>query len=204
MSESQDEQFKKAIQGLDELEEVPEATAYRYRSKLNELASADRAARQKWTSSVPWKLVAGLVLVLSLGISFQVIPTQDAQISLPPNSESTITPGTENVNPTPTETPKELPSQPGDSAELDYSSFKDLENISIPEDSSFLTTQDFPEVFKKCSYLLDKEPSLTFVEPGNYKGEKIMAVWSMRAGNSWQITIIDRDCETRARYKRNG
>ena len=195
MSKISDEELKRLLLELEELEELPEGLAARMDETIDRLAAAEKNKRNSRLSSTSWALAAGFTLVFGLGV---VLNLESSPLSQGPSTNSSQTPQqTENDVLTSTESAPTMTSKPvmQYSSIIDYS--KDIKEDDLPFEPSnnFGALSELPSKIQSCLVSLGLNDSVSLVDRANYGDQKITAVWSAISQNSWQVYIIDSRCE---------
>jgi hypothetical protein len=195
MSKISDEELKRLLLELEELEELPEGLAARMDETIDRLAAAEKNKRNSRLSSTSWALAAGFTLVFGLGV---VLNLESSPLSQGPSTNSSQTPQqTENDVLTSTESAPKMTSKPvmQYSSIIDYS--KDIKEDDLPFEPSnnFGALSELPSKIQSCLISLGLNDSVSLVDRANYGDQKITAVWSAISQNSWQVYIIDSRCE---------
>ena len=195
MSKISDEELKRLLLELEELEELPEGLAARMDETIDRLAAAEKNKRNSRLSSTSWALAAGFTLVFGLGV---VLNLESSPLSQGPSTNSSQTPQqTENDVLTSTESAPTMTSKPvmQYSSIIDYS--KDIKEDDLPFEPSnnFGALSELPSKIQSCLISLGLNDSVSLVDRANYGDQKITAVWSAISQNSWQVYIIDSRCE---------
>jgi hypothetical protein len=195
MSEISDEELKKLFNELEALDEVPQDVATRMDAIIDRLAAAEKRKKSSRMSTTSWALAASFTLVFGLGV---VLQPDSSPINQSPSTSSLESPqSNEDEVLTSTDSQPELTNDPivEYSTDLDYSV-----EISI-SDLPFKPTTDYGNITKvnsdlqSCLISLGLGESVSLIDVARYEDKKVTAVWSGVTGKSWQISIIDPNCE---------
>jgi cytoskeletal protein RodZ len=194
MSDISDDELKRLLKELDKLDEVPTEVAARMDATIERLAAEEKSKKSSKFTSVSWALAAGFTLVFGLGV---VLNLESSPISQSPsttfessqkNEDDVLT----STGREPRQTNQEAPQY---SSNLDYS-----KKLSIA-DFPFTPAVDYGDItnvtseLRTCLTSLGLEQSISTIDKAVYGDKKVSAIWSAITEKSWQVFLIDSNCE---------
>jgi cytoskeletal protein RodZ len=194
MSDISDDELKRLLKELDKLDEVPTDLAARMDATIERLAAAEKSKKSSKFTSVSWALAAGFTLVFGLGV---VLNLESSPISQSPSTTSESSQKNEDdvltsTDREPRQTNQEAPQY---SSNLDYS-----KKLSIA-DFPFTPAVDYGNItnvtleLRTCLTSLGLEQSISTIDKAVYGEKKVSAIWSAITEKSWQVFLIDSNCE---------
>jgi hypothetical protein len=195
MSEISDEELKRLLKELEELDEVPQEVAARMDATIDQLAAAAKRKKSSFFTSSSWALAAGFTLVFGLGV---VLNLDSSPIGQTPSISSSKSPQNNNDDVlTSTDSEPELTDNPVAkySTSLDYSKKITLSELPFKPTTNYGSIEELPNDLQSCVASLGLEDSISFIDVARYEDKVATAVWSAVTEKSWQISIIDSNCE---------
>jgi cytoskeletal protein RodZ len=194
MSDISDDELKRLLKELDKLDEVPTEVAARMDATIERLAAEEKSKKSSKFTSVSWALAAGFTLVFGLGV---VLNLESSPISQSPSTTSESSQKNEDdvltsTDREPRQTNQEAPHY---SSNLDYS-----KKLSIA-DFPFTPAVDYGNItnvtleLRTCLTSLGLEQSISTIDKAVYGEKKVSAIWSAITEKSWQVFLIDSNCE---------
>ncbi len=195
MSEFSERDLEKLIKQLGDLDAVPEEVAARMDATVERLAASDMAKKRARSASTSWVLAAGVTLVFGLGVVLTVDSSyiggnSDKSISTSSQKEQDDILTSSEDEPIVTTSPV-----PRYTSDLDY-----VEKIFF-EGLPFLPPREYGGLSKlsprkiACLSTLGLDETVSLLDEARYGDREVTAVWSAITGNSWQVFIIDDDCQ---------
>jgi hypothetical protein len=195
MSEISDEELKKLFKELKALDEVPPDVATRMDATIDRLSAAEKKKKSSRLATTSWALAASVTLVFGLGV---VLNLDSSPVNQSPSTSSSESPqkSDEDVL-TSTEDEPVVTSEPVAqyASNIDYSATISLADLPFNTTVNYGSLAKLPSELLSCLTSLGFEDSVSFIDVARYGDKEVMAVWSAVTGKSWQISIIDSDCE---------
>lgn len=195
MSEISDEELKKLFKELKALDEVPQDVATRMDATIDRLSAAEKKKKSSRLATTSWALAASVTLVFGLGV---VLNLDSSPINQSPSTSSSESPqkSDEDVL-TSTEGEPLVTSEPiaQYTSNIDYSTTISLADLPFNTAVNYGSLAKLPSELLSCLTSLGFEDSVSFIDEAKYGDKEVTAVWSAVTANSWQISIIDSDCE---------
>ena len=204
MPKNDDELLIRALQELDALEEIPSNVSDNFDKTLSRLVhehEANKSDSQKRSRILNFSIAASFFVVVAFGTVVTLNSQSEISIGSNPSETSGLpNPSTtgdqylysNNSDSTPkfTSTPIQLMN-----SQTDY----ELINTETPRKlgikSSWNSIAELEPDFGACLKNLQISQSLNTIDEGMYKGEKVRASWSPITLDSWNVFIINSDCE---------
>jgi len=195
MSEISDEELKKLFKELEALDEVPRDVATRMDATIDQLAAAEKKKKSSRLATTSWALAASVTLVFGLGV---VLNLDSSPINQSPSTSSSESPqkSDEDVL-TSTEGEPVVTSEPVAqyASNIDYSATISLADLPFNTAVNYGSLVELPSELLSCLTSLGLEDSVSFIDVAKYGDKEVTAVWSAVTAKSWQISIIDFNCE---------
>jgi hypothetical protein len=195
MSEISDEKLKKLFKELEALDEVPQDVAARIDTTIDRLAAAEKHKKSSRFTSTSWTLAAGFTLIFGLGV---VLNLDSSPINQTPSISSSDSPQKNNNDVlTSTGNEPELTNNPVAqySTDVDYSQDISVTDLPLKPITNYGSIAKLPTDVQNCLTSLGLEESVSFIDVARYGEKKATAVWSAVTDKSWQISVIDSNCE---------
>ena len=195
MSEISDEELKKLFKELKALDEVPQDVAARMNATIDRLSAAEKKKKSSRLATTSWALAASVTLVFGLGV---VLNLDSSPINQSPSTSSSESPqkSDEDVL-TSTEGEPVVTIEPVAqyASNIDYSTTISLADLPFKTAVNYGSLVELPSELLSCLTSLGFEDSVSFIDVARYGDKEVMAVWSAVTSKSWQISIIDSNCE---------
>jgi len=195
MSEISDEELNKLFKELEALDEVPRDVATRMDATIDQLAAAEKKKKSSRLATTSWALAASVTLVFGLGV---VLNLDSSPINQSPSTSSSESPqkSDEDVL-TSTEGEPVVTSEPVAqyASNIDYSATISLADLPFNTAVNYGSLVELPSELLSCLTSLGLEDSVSFIDVAKYGDKEVTAVWSAVTAKSWQISIIDFNCE---------
>jgi hypothetical protein len=197
MSEISDEEIKELIQGLDDLEEIPEEAAKRFDETIQRLLIQDAIIPRKKRS--PWgnlALAASFVLLIGVGATFftqeRLGGVSSTSISSAENDiefqdDEILTSESEQIS-----TSKSF--VPEFESDINYEFKLNLDAIPFNLVATYGSTANLDSTLIRCIRSIGLVDAVSFIDRSKYGELDVISVWSALSGNTWQIAIIDFSC----------
>jgi hypothetical protein len=194
MSDISDDELKRLLKELDKLDEVPTDVAARMDATIDRLAAADKSKKSSRFTSVSWALAAGFTLVFGLGV---VLNLESSPISQSPSTTSESSQKKEDdvltsTDGEPRQTNQEVPQY---SSNLDYSKNLSLADLPFTPAVDYGNITNVNSELRTCLTSLGLEQSISTIDKAVYADMKVSAIWSAITEKSWQVFLIDSNCE---------
>jgi len=195
MSEISDEELKKLFKELETLDEVPRDVAARLDATVEKLAAAEKSKKSSRLTTTSWALAAGFTLVFGLGVVLNLDSSPISQT----NTSSTSKPSESNEDDVLTSTGDE-PTQsdnpvPQYSSAIDYSRDVLLKDLPFEPNAKYGSLESLSAELRSCISSLGIEESVSLIDVAKYQNSNVRAIWSAITSKSWQVFIIDDNCE---------
>ena len=195
MSEISDEELKKLLKNLGALDDVPQDVAARLDATIERWAAEEKKKSSSRLTNTSWALAASVTLVFGLGV---VLNVDSSPINQSPSTSSSESPqkSDEDVL-TSTEGEPVVTIEPVAqyASNVDYSATISLADLPFDTTVNYGNLAKLPSELLSCLISLGFEESVSFIDEARYGDKKVTAVWSAVTGKSWQISIIDSNCE---------
>ena len=195
MSEISDEELKKLFKELKALDEVPQDVAARMNATIDRLSAAEKKKKSSRLATTSWALAASVTLVFGLGV---VLNLDSSPINQSPSTSSSESPqkSDEDVL-TSTEGEPVVTIEPVAqyASNIDYSTTISLADLPFKTAVNYGSLVELPSELLSCLTSLGFEDSVSFIDVARYEDKEVTAVWSAVTSKSWQISIIDSNCE---------
>jgi hypothetical protein len=194
MSDISDDELKRLLKELDKLDEVPTDVAARMDATIDRLAAAEKTKKSSRFTSVSWALAAGFTLVFGLGV---VLNMESSPISPSTSSTSESTQKSEDDVLTSTDKEPRQTNQvvPQYSSNLDYSKKLSLTDFPFTPAVDYGNITNVTSELRTCLTSLGLEQSISTIDKAVYADMKVSAIWSAITEKSWQVFLIDSNCE---------
>jgi cytoskeletal protein RodZ len=194
MSDISDDELKRLLKELDKLDEVPTDVATRMDATIERLAAAEKSKKSSKFTSVSWALAAGFTLVFGLGV---VLNLESSPISQSPSTTSESSQKNEDdvltsTDREPRQTNQEAPQY---SSNLDYSKKLSIAEFPFTPAVDFGNITNVTSELRTCLTSLGLEQSISTIDKAVYGEKKVSAIWSAITEKSWQVFLIDSNCE---------
>lgn len=194
MSDISDDELKRLLKELDKLDEVPTDVAARMDATIERLASAEKSKKSSKFTSVSWALAAGFTLVFGLGV---VLNLESSPISQSPSTTSESSQKNEDdvltsTDREPRQTNQEAPQY---SSNLDYSKKLSIADFPFTPSVDYGNITNVTPELRTCLTSLGLEQSISTIDKAVYGEKKVSAIWSAITEKSWQVFLIDSNCE---------
>jgi hypothetical protein len=194
MSDISDDELKRLLKELDKLDEVPTDVATRMDATIERLAAAEKSKKSSKFTSVSWALAAGFTLVFGLGV---VLNLESSPISQSPSTTSESSQKKEDdvltsTDGEPRQTNQEVPQY---SSNLDYSKNLSLADLPFTPAVDYGNITNVNSELRTCLTSLGLEQSISTIDKAVYADMKVSAIWSAITEKSWQVFLIDSNCE---------
>lgn len=195
MSDKSDDELRALFREIGELKEVPLGVATSMEKTIQELLQEEKVVKASWITRNSFALAAGFVAVFALGIALNIdsspvkniLPTETQSQNSQKNNDVLTSSGSElEVSNAPI---KQF------NSELDYAMpivIKDLPFIPI---STYSTVDTLSEELSDCLVELGLSETVSFIDNALYNKKGVTAVWSAIDLKSWQISILNQNCE---------
>lgn len=195
MSEISDEELKRLLKELEELDEVPQDVAARMDATIDQLAAAAKRKKSSFFTSTSWALAAGFTLVFGLGVVLNLDSSPISQT----NTSITANPSDGKEDDVLTSTGDE-PAQtsnpvPQYSSGIDYSKEVSTKDLPFTPTVDYGSIEQVTSKIRSCIDSLELEESVSLIDLAKYKNQNVIAVWSALSSKSWQVLIISDACE---------
>ena len=203
MSEISNEELKKLFKELKALDEVPQDVATRMDATIDRLSAAEKKKKSSRLANTSWALAASVTLVFGLGV---VLNLDSSPINQSPSTSSSESPqkSDEDVL-TSTEGEPVVTSEPVAqyASNIDYSTTISLADLPFKTAVNYGSLAELPSELLSCVTSLGFGDSVSFIDVARYEDKEVTAVWSAVTAKSWQISIIDSNCEGLAKVFAN-
>ena len=194
MSDISDDELRRLIKELDKLDEVPTDMAVRMDATIDRLAAAEKSKKSSRFTSISWALAAGFTLVFGLGV---VLNLESSPISQTPSTTSESANKNEDdvltsTDREPRQTNQEVPQY---SSNLDYSKKFSLADFPFTPAVDYGKITNVTSELRTCLTSLGLEQNISIIDTAMYDDKKVSAVWSAISEKSWQVFVIDSNCE---------
>ena len=194
MSDISDDELKRLLKELDKLDEVPTDVATRMDATIERLAAAEKGKKSSKFTSVSWALAAGFTLVFGLGV---VLNLESSPISQSPSTTSESSQKNEDdvltsTDREPRQTNQEAPQY---SSNLDYSKKLSIADFPFTPAVDYGNITNVTPELRTCLTSLGLEQSISTIDKAVYGEKKVSAIWSAITEKSWQVFLIDSNCE---------
>lgn len=194
MSDISDDELKRLLKELDKLDEVPTDVATRMDATIERLAAAEKSKKSSKFTSVSWALAAGFTLVFGLGV---VLNLESSPISQSPSTTSESSQKNEDdvltsTDREPRQTNQEAPQY---SSNLDYSKKLSIADFPFTPAVDYGNITNVTPELRTCLTSLGLEQSISTIDKAVYGEKKVSAIWSAITEKSWQVFLIDSNCE---------
>ena len=194
MSDISDDELKRLLKELDKLDEVPTEVAARMDATIERLAAEEKGKKSSKFTSVSWALAAGFTLVFGLGV---VLNLESSPISQSPSTTSESSQKNEDdvltsTDREPRQTNQEAPQY---SSNLDYSKKLSLADFPFTPAVDYGNITNVTSELRTCLTSLGLEQSISTIDIAVYGEKKVSAIWSAITEKSWQVFLIDSNCE---------
>jgi len=194
MSDISDDELKRLLKELDKLDEVPTDVAARMDATIDRLAATDKSKKSSRFTSVSWALAAGFTLVFGLGV---VLNLESSPISQSPSTTSESSQKNEDdvltsTDREPRQTNQEVPQY---SSNLDYSKNLSLADLPFTPAVDYGNITNVTSELRTCLTSLGLEQGISTIDKAVYADMKVSAIWSAITEKSWQVFLIDSNCE---------
>jgi hypothetical protein len=161
---------------------------------IERLAAVEKSKKNSRFTSVSWALAAGFTLVFGLGV---VLNLESSPISQSPSTTSESSQKNEDDVLTSTDREPRQTNQavPQYSSNLDYSKKLSLADFSFTPAVEYGTLDNVSSDLRTCLTSLGFEQSISVIDSAMYSNKKVSAVWSAITDKSWQVFVIDTNCE---------
>jgi hypothetical protein len=194
MSDISDDELKRLLKELDKLDEVPTDVAARMDATINRLAAAEKSKKSSRFTGVSWALAAGFTLVFGLGV---VLNLESSPISQSPSTTSESSQKNEDDVLTSTDREPRQTNQkvPQYSSNLDYSKTLSLADLPFTPAVDYGNITNVTPELRTCLTSLGLQQSISTIDKAVYADMKVSAIWSAITEKSWQVFLIDSNCE---------
>lgn len=204
MPKNDDELLIRALQELDALEEVPSSVSKNFNKTLSRLVNEREATKgnSQKRSGVPNFSIAASFFVV---VAFGTVVTLNSQSEISVTSNPSETPGQPNPSTTSDQYlySNNSDSEPKISSEpiqlMNSKTNYELINVDIARslgiNSSWNSTDELEPDLRTCLKDLQISQNLSTIDQGVFKGLNVRAAWSPLNLESWNVYIIDSNCE---------
>ena len=194
MSDISDDELKRLLKELDKLDEVPTDVAARMDATIERLAAEEKSKKSSKFTSVSWALAAGFTLVFGLGV---VLNLESSPISQSPSTTSESSQKNEDdvltsTDREPRQTNQEVPQY---SSNLDYSKKLSIADFPFTPAVDYGNITNVTPELRTCLTSWGLEQSISTIDKAVYGEKKVSAIWSAITEKSWQVFLIDSNCE---------
>jgi hypothetical protein len=204
MPKNDDELLIRALHKLDALEEVPSSVSKNFDKTLSRLVYEHEATKgnsQKRSGVLNFSIAASFFVVVAFG----TVVTLNSQSEISVTSNPSETSGQPNPS---TTSDQNLYSNNSDSGPkissepiqlINSKTNYELINVDIARslgiDSSWNSTDKLEPDLRTCLKNLQVSQNLSTIDQGVFKGLNVRAAWSPLNLDSWNVYIIDSNCE---------
>jgi hypothetical protein len=196
-----------SIESIEPMEDVPADVSARFHATLSQLSNQEiKAAKKKslLAGSNQFALAASFVLVFALGIvinlnSDSTVPGQVNLVEKQPSGSATSS-GVEDDQIQYSTGKNAIPAK-SDAPIMIKDSGHDYKDIPMDFDkkigatSTWNSTASLEKVDATCLRTLQLIDSTNLIDTGLFKGEAIRAVWVPVTQSSWNVFLVDSQCE---------
>ena len=204
MPKNDNELLIRALQELDALDEVPSSVSKNFDKTLSRLVNEHEATKgnsQKRSGILNFSIAASFFVVVAFG----TVVTLNSQSEISVSSSSSETSGLPNPSTTSDQYlySNNSASQPKISPEpiqlMNSKTNYELINVDIAGslgiNSSWNSTDELEPDLRTCLKNLQISQNLSTIDQGIFKGLNVRAAWSPLNLESWNVYIIDSNCE---------
>ena len=197
MSNISDEEIERQLKDLERLEEMPAAVSERFEATLNKLLAEEKIEKRTWNPSSSWAIAAGFTLIFAIGAFLNI--NSDSGVQIPINDKNSVKPLIENPDGDILVSAKDLPvlvneDVPFYASNSEYSNGIDTAKLPFDPDKNYRKISNLEVFLQSCIKSIGLEDSVSFLDRGLYESRSIIAVWSNLDKVSWQVFILDDEC----------
>lgn len=200
------EELITSMSSLEPLEDVPSDVSKRFHETLSRLAGAQTSVKKKtpwYNNANQFALAASFVLVFALGA---VVTLNSGSNSVDPlgvvKPQTSASPSTSDITDDQIQYSGGDKSIPDSSAEVikESSSAQDYEEIpmdfykKLGVGSTWNSTTDLDTAMLQCLNKLELADSTNLIDSALFMGKAIKAIWTPVTRSSWNVYLIDSNC----------